>query len=1250
MARTLTRIQIHGFKTFAQRVEIELAHELVAVVGPNGCGKSNLVDAIVWALGEVSVRSLRATTPTEVLFNGSTSEKPLGMAEVSLWFDNESRWLPLDADEVQITRRLYRSGEWECWINRTPARLRDVADLFAGTGLGRGGYAIVGQGEIEAFLSADPEERRRWLEELAGVAFYRNRRRDTLRDLEATRMHLQRIDDVLRELERQREPLREQAERALTYRELQAQLRTMERQLLLHDAHQLTQQLGELRRERLHLRQQIDKTQQAMEEASAQAEAQGKQVARIEAEMDTLRTILQSQLSAEERLQGDLKALHERERTLQELAQTLQDEADTLKEQESRHARTLHLLQARRETARAVLQELLPRLQRARETVAQLEGARQDADARYQTALKAQAQHEQYRRERLALQARLQELTEGEPAARARLQRATDALNATRAHSADLRQQLDATQTEFTMLDEQLTARQSQQTARQALIQTLSAKVQALASSLRAGEGASPAVRRLLQAVQKGELKGEFYPVGSVLTVPPELQHAIEAALGGSINDIITPSEAEARVAIEWLKRNGAGRLTFLPLDILSPHPPNPLLPLGEGGDAHAPLPQGEGRATDTPLPVGEGSGVRAPLEEGSGVRAENEGTNGILGLAEELVQYDPCFKRAILYLLGRTLVVDTLENAVRLLQKRRIRMVTLDGELLQPSGAITGGRQGGERSSLLTLKRQLDDARAALQQAQAQHQTDSAELDTLRQRHQTVRERLEHLHRALHEATQQRLAAEAEYTKAEHALAQLLEERENLLKQLEQIDAHLAEQPAPDLNALQAERERLQHAHAEAVQTLAHLQAEHERLQREIEEITTRLQSEEQQLQQVRQRLQTRDERLNAIQSEYEAIQKERARLQTERETLLSQIEQTQARLERLRAERHQHLQKSLEGSEQARGLRQQLQQLSERDRALELQSARLEVRLAELREQWQWLFPDEPMETLTPDPSPTGRGGSDHPFSHWEKEAEGMRATSDLPFSRSAVEKVRRALQAMGEVNLGAADEYARLTERINTLAQQRDDLLKTCEGLEQTLREIDLHARQRFEQTFELARDAFRACFQQLFEGGHADLILTEPRDPLSAGIHVEAQPPGKRRQRLELLSGGERALTAIALLFAFMQVKPSPLCVLDEVDAALDGRNVQRFAEHLKAMAERTQVLIVTHNPITTAMAGQWIGISMTGGVSRVVPYVPRVPDSETDGFEARRAVIHLQSQPTPAPIAQPMVQPPTTSDG
>jgi chromosome segregation protein len=391
MSLALTRIRLHGFKTFAQRVEIELGASLTAVVGPNGCGKSNLVDALVWALGEANVRTLRAQTPTEVLFSGSAAHKPLGLAEVSLWFNNETRWLPIDADEVQITRRLYRSGEWECWINRTPARLRDIADLFAGTGLGRGGYAIVGQGDIDALLTAPPDERRRWLEEVAGVALYRARRKDALRDLESARMHLTRVEDVLRELERQREPMRREAERALVYRELQRQLAQLERASLQYEYRTLSQRVRQTQAERDALHEQIVQTELAIAEQESHADAYGREIAHLESEMDTLRTVLQSQRTAEERALGELNRLSERERALAELRQTLQEEAESLHRQNQERLAALKALERERQQVDTDAARLAPEVQRAETEVEQLRARLRDIERAYQTALRQRA-------------------------------------------------------------------------------------------------------------------------------------------------------------------------------------------------------------------------------------------------------------------------------------------------------------------------------------------------------------------------------------------------------------------------------------------------------------------------------------------------------------------------------------------------------------------------------------------------------------------------------------------------------------------------------------------------------------------------------------------------------------------------------------------------------------------------------------------------------------------------------------------
>ncbi|MDW8106366.1 MAG: chromosome segregation protein SMC [Armatimonadota bacterium] len=1179
MSLALVRIRLHGFKTFAQRTEVELTAPLTAIIGPNGCGKSNLVDAIVWALGEANVRVLRAQTPTEVVFSGSSAHKPLGLAEVSLWFNNETRWLPLDADEVQITRRLYRSGEWECWINRTPARLRDVADLFAGTGLGRGGYAIVGQGDVEAFLNASPEERRRWLEEVASIALYRSRRKDALRDLESARLHLTRVEDVLRELDRQREPLRQQAERALVYRELTRQLHQLERELLRYEYSVLLQRAQQLRTEQDALRKQIAATEQAIATNEAQLEAQGHTIAQLEAEIDTQRRVLQSLLTAEERLLGERNRLEERERALEELTRTLQEALHTLSSQEADHLARMENLRHMLQAAEAEAHSLMPAIQQLEARAAQLESQRRILETAYQTAWQQRAQHEQARQQQEQLRQDATLIEQHLHRLQAEAQALQDALTQQRAHEHALQAEadaLEASQRASEQTLQQLT-REAQHYTR--TVETLRTRIRTLEASLQAGEGASPAVRALLQAVRRSELQGEYLPVGAALSVPDAYQPAIAAALGGAVNDILTPTEAEARLAIEWLQTNRAGRLTFLPLDL-----------------------------------------IQSPSDNSKPLPPEICATCGVIGVATELVDYDPRFEPAIQHLLGRVLVVDTLANATCLVRWLRTqarsypftRIATLDGSVVQLSGAITGGAHAHERNTILQLRNELERARAELQTAEAQLRDAESRLERHRTQHYAQQHQLESLRRRLREAAQHRLHLENELRQRARDLRHYESQLQRIEAQLNTLAAQLQTSPDADLEALEAERAQLTQAQEAHTRELAQLQARALQLTERQRELQRQLDAEQRALNHLREHQKTHIARLQTLQQEHTQLHAQRGTTDAELERVRTQVVQLQTELEQRQAHRRTLLEQSSALNEQVRTLRATLRQHLERDRAIELQLARAEVKMQELNEQWRRLAPDEPLPTPSEQPP-------DKP-----------------PVARAELERLRQAIAELGEVNLGAIDEYARLSERYAQLQHQRDDLERTCAQLEQNLREIDAYAHQQFLRTFEAVQQAFQQQFEQLFGGGRAEILLTDTRAPLNAGVIVEAQPPHKRRQRLELLSGGERALTALALLFAFNAVKPSPLLVLDEVDAALDGQNVQRFANYLKQVATQSQVLIVTHNPLTTAVAQQWLGVSMTGGVSRLVPYTPPESLREQNGVERRRAIVQPASETMPHP--------------
>jgi chromosome segregation protein len=562
-------------------------------------------------------------------------------------------------------------------------------------------------------------------------------------------------------------------------------------------------------------------------------------------------------------------------------------------------------------------------------------------------------------------------------------------------------------------------------------------------------------------------------------------------------------------------------------------------------------------------------------------------------------------------------LVVDALETATRLVRQLRreraasafTRIAALDGAVVQLSGAITGGAYANERNSLLSLKAELERDRADLQQAETRLRHAETALDAQRAQHAERQQTLESLRRQLREASQQRARLESDLQQKRREIQHYESLLQRAHAQLAALQATLQAHPTADLTALEAEQEQLQRALDARTRALAEGRARLQHLQHRQRELHRQQEAETRALNELRQRQHSRADRLNALQQEQAQIATQRAAVDADLERVRAQIQHAQAELDARRAERQRLLEQSFAINDRIRALRAELSQLAERERTLDLQHARAEARLMELAERWRQLAPDEPLPDADDDPLP------DKP-----------------PVARAELERLRRALAEMGEVNLAAADEYARLSERFEHLERQRSDLEQTCERLLQQLREIDAHAREQFLQTFEAVRTAFQTRFQQLFEGGQAELILTDASDPLSAGVLIEAQPPGKRRQRLELLSGGERALTAIALLFAFSTVKPSPLMVLDEVDAALDGRNVQRFADYLQQMAAQSQVLIVTHNPITTAVARQWLGVSMTGGVSRIVPYTP--PESLLgNGVDAARATIVDSREPS-----------------
>ena len=1162
----LKSLSILGFKSFADRVRLDFGEGITAIVGPNGSGKSNIADAIQWVLGEQNVRTLRAENSTEVIFAGSARRKPLGMAEVSLTVDNSDGQLPIDFAEVTVTRRLYRSGESEYLINKTPCRLKDIVELFMDTGLGRATYAILTQSEVDVVLSARPEDRRALFEEAAGIQKYRHRKREALRKLENTEANLTRVVDILAELEAQREPLRQQAEVAIRYHELVSRLREIEVAALWAQVLESERAREQAQHEQQRLHRQLLEVNAQLAECETLSQKLGQQIADAEAELDTLRALQQASLTAYERAESRRALIEQR---LQNSKDNLKRVQEDLIENDNRFAeiqRQAQQWQERRLELEQRLQNIEQQREVARERLRLAEHALQQAQQHYvertQQVVRALAHLDGLRLRRTeaeqtiqALQNRfeevvqnLREVEERVKAAQAHRDKTVAAAELALRETQRCENELQQAQVEVQRKQQELETR-ARENAR------LSARLQALLESEAAQEGLFSGVRAVLDAVARGQLTGTYLLVADALQPLEPYVTAVEVALGASAQDIITATEEEARLAIEWLKQHARGRATFLPLNLLR---------LSE------------------PLPS-----LQQCIDEGLAI-----------GFASELVECAPELRVVAEYLLGRVVVAPDFDSAVQIVRRYNgwSKVVTLDGELLLPGGAITGGRMPGRATGIVSRKAERSRLERELRAGGEAEQR-------LRKRLQEAEQSAEAARHRWHEARKEQEQAQQRVIHAESALQAVVQEQTVLLHQMQALEQEQTEQAkrlyeldteilevqeriSPDTQQVsphdEVSRYREQRdeaaAHLQEVEVMLGRQAEQQRALEHHRESLAQMQRE---LLQQRQAQQARMAELEA-----NIAQEEKALEQTLEE--LRRIAQQRAQIEQdffaLREVRQNLLQQNLENSERLKELSAQQSVLAQQAHELELALARTEMqRTQAVARLWEEYEVDVSRET-PPDLS------------------------QFTPETASEINRLRREIRQMGNVNTGAAEEYQRLTERYEFLQKQRIDLEAAREDILQAIQEIDASTRDLFLQTFGAVQQGFQEVFTRLFGGGKAELQLTQPHNLLETGVEILVQPPGKRRQNLVLLSGGERALVAIALMFAFLQVKPSPFCLLDEVDAALDGNNVEKFADMLREYARHSQVIIITHNPVTMECADVWYGVTMQEqGVSRVISY-------------------------------------------
>ncbi|MDI3233824.1 chromosome segregation protein SMC [Exiguobacterium antarcticum] len=1165
----LKRIEINGFKSFASRTELDFLPGVTAVVGPNGSGKSNISDAVRWVLGEQSAKSLRGAKMEDVIFAGSVSEHRKQFAEVTLVLDNESGTVALPYQEINVTRRVSRNGDSDYFLNKKPCRLKDVLDLFMDTGLSRDAFAIIGQGRVEQVISGKPEERRSVIEEAAGVLKYRHRKKQAERKLTDTETNLSRVDDILFELGGRIEPLREQAALAKEFLIARERFDVLERGILATEIEQYTTQITDVTREIESCQQQLTTEQERYQATVATRETQEtnlEAVRRLETEMQERLRHVSTQLVE---IQGALNLAKEREKHGTEMKRRLEQEVAQADQRVERIEQEVQVaIRQQQETDQSYL-AAVKRREAADAAVSysdrdfekEAESLRSEA---FEVASQLAATTNAYQRAKQdLLQAEEQQTSFSANVGTKQTARSTYEAETLRLADQveQLRHRLDRLRQEEQAL--QTTHRQQQETIgqmEQSIIDLYRRRdktedrIEFLESVKADYSGYFGAVKMVLK--QRDRIPGIHGAVAELITVPARYEAAIETALGGAMQNVVVDTDATGRKLIQELRRLNAGRATFMPL----------------------------------------GSIQRRELSPS--VQTNLSSMSGYLGVASDLVTTREEFVHLKQNLLGTTVVVETLEqaNGIARATGHRYRIVTLDGDVVNVGGSMTGGsRKKG--TPLFSQSRELEELQTGLKQGQAVIKEQERRRDDLTS---TLKESVQTLADTGREIqavqTELDIVREA-FTDAKRSLAVTDSELSVHDGQLHRL-VEQATEAKKIIKVSESDIERLTKRQAELRQTIDQLKEAQSRGAVAVEELK---QQQAEALLEERTVSMTKEQASREVERMQETLSHAKLERSHKRRDLKHVSEGfDEAKIEALHAEQVQMQHEKVTVEEKLTTVTKQIQQATEALRLLRMQEAKLKE--------------DQQVTTQRLDQARLAQGRLSTRLETRHELLEEMGLVVDLmepltiPFEEAKEELhlLKRQLEEIGIVNLGAIEEFAEVDQRFTFLSTQRDDLVSAKTDLYAVIDEMDREVIRLFKQTYTSVREHFRETFRELFGGGEADLILVDPTDLLTSGIDIVAKPPGKKLQNLSLLSGGERALTAIALLFAILKTRPVPFCVLDEVEAALDEANVARFGEFVHQLARDTQFIIITHRKGTMESADVLYGVTMQqNGISEVL---------------------------------------------
>ena len=1173
----LKSIEIHGFKSFANKIVFDFENGITGIVGPNGSGKSNVADAVRWVLGEQRIKQLRGASMQDVIFSGTELRKPVGSAYVAITLDNSDHSLAIDYDEVTVARRLYRSGESEYLLNGTVCRLKDVNELFYDTGIGKEGYSIIGQGQIDLILSSKPEDRRELFDEAAGIVKFKRRKLEASKKLESERANLLRVNDILSELGRQIGPLEKQSDKAKVYLNRKEEQKKLDVNIFLLETEKLRQSLEDVNAKLLIAGNDLESAKHRSEALKSEYEELEQTLATLDTEIEEARNSLSTYGVTREKLEGEIKLFleqikaieankeHMKERIENVKAQILAKEEEKKKLDEEKAS--IDAETAAKNEERKKAQEELLACQKQIETV----NFGIEKSKNYIIELLSERGTIKAGIERLNTMAEQKNIQLSECNAKLLLAKTAEdeqsgIITELEAEFKKINEEVEKKkfaqmkkEEEAAMMKDELAALDGRLREKQALFHQLKAKYDTLSDITSRYEGYSATIKKVME--KKEEEKGIFGVVADIIKVEKKYETAIETALGGNIQNIVTDDEHTAKKMIQYLKDNKLGRATFLPLTTIT-HPQ-------------------------------EFKNPECLTEE------------GVIGMACDLVSQEEKYKDVSKAMLGRIVVVDTVDHALKIAKKfdYGIRMVTIEGELLVPGGAISGGNFKNSlsllsrRREMEELKSQVDkaekdckDAEKAIEECKMRRNQVRLEIEKLKLDYQdgyvrlnTARIRVNQAKEKMGDVTKDFDALRKESADLKSEIASIEEEKITVQKSLEENTKSEEEENAK-VKKEQVVLEGYRSEETEKLNIVSAFDVEVEKLlqkqdfaKQNIDRVSEELGGLTAEEKELTETLEKSEEEIAHKKEDIEELKKTvvaSGETQTKTEKLLSE---KQAKKEELSAKQKEFFTEREKLSDILSGLDKEMYRLTS-------QKERMEESLS-YQTSYMWGEYELTLQSAS------------------ELRDESL---TDLNALKKQLASVKETIKKLGDVNVGAIEEYKQVSERYTFLTAQHDDLVEAEKTLVKIIEELDDSMRKQFREQFGKISDEFDVVFKELFGGGKATLELMDDEDILEAGIRIIAQPPGKKLQNMMQLSGGEKALTAISLLFAIQNLKPSPFCLLDEIEAALDESNVERFAKYLKKMTKDTQFIVITHRRGTMHRTDRLYGITMQEkGVSALV---------------------------------------------